>query len=101
VKVDSASSSYRRARNLARRAEAALATLDGVRDVAVTGVEDVEWASASSRWVVSDGTEFDEESAAIREERIGTWAKPRDPLRGRNSSHDNGKIQRNALGNLH
>jgi len=50
--------------------------------------------------VVSDGTEFDERIRGVAEERIGPWAKPKgDPLRGRNSSHDNGKIQRNALGN--
>jgi O-succinylbenzoic acid--CoA ligase len=82
--------------------EAALATLDGVRDVAVTGVEDVEWGQRVVALVVSDGTEFDERIRGVAEERIGPWAKPKE-IRyvAAIPRTTNGKIQRNALGNLH
>jgi len=82
--------------------EAALATLDGVRDVAVTGVEDVEWGQRVVALVVSDGTEYDERIRGVAEERIGPWAKPKE-IRyvAAIPRTTNGKIQRNALGNLH
>jgi len=51
--------------------------------------------------VVSDGTEFDERIRGVAEERIGPWPSQGDPLRAAIPRTTNGKIQRNALGNLH
>ena len=82
--------------------EAVLATLDGVRDVAVTGVDDDEWGQRVVALVVSDGTRFDERIRAVADERIGPWAKPKE-IRyvAAIPRTSNGKIQRRALGHLH
>lgn len=80
--------------------EALIASIPGVRDVAVTGVEDDEWGQRVVAFVVGDeGLE-----AAIRalaDERIGPWAKPKEthfvaaiPRTG------NGKIRRGELASL-
>jgi O-succinylbenzoic acid--CoA ligase len=82
--------------------ESALATIDGVRDVAVTGVDDPEWGQRVVVLVVSDGSSFDERIRSVADERIGPWAKPKE-IRYVTAipRTTNGKIQRNALANLH
>lgn len=81
--------------------ESVLQTVPGVRDVAVTGVEDVQWGERIVALVVSDRPDLDEELRSVAEERIGPWAKPKEiryvvalPRT------DNGKLQRHALTNL-
>ncbi len=81
--------------------EAVLAGLDGVLDVAVTGVDDPEWGERVVALVVSDGRKID---GAIRREaveRVGPWAKPKEiryvaaiPRTG------SGKVRRGELTNL-
>jgi o-succinylbenzoate---CoA ligase len=82
--------------------ESALRTLPGVRDVAVTSVEDPEWGARVIALVVGDGGQLDSAIRATAEERVGPWAKPREiryvaaiPRTG------NGKIRRDALAHLH
>jgi O-succinylbenzoic acid--CoA ligase len=81
--------------------EAVLATLDGVRDVAVTGVDDDEWGQRVVALVVSDGSHFDERIRSVADERIGPWAKPKE-IRyvAAIPRTANGKIQRPALTHL-
>jgi O-succinylbenzoic acid--CoA ligase len=82
--------------------EAVLANLDGVRDVAVTGVDDDEWGQRVVALVVSDGTRFDDRIRGVAEERIGPWAKPKE-IRyvAAIPRTSNGKIQRRSLTDLH
>jgi O-succinylbenzoic acid--CoA ligase len=81
--------------------ESVLATIEGVRDVAVTGVEDLEWGQRVVALVVSDGSHFDEHIRSVADERIGPWAKPKE-IRyvAAIPRTSNGKIQRRALTNL-
>ncbi len=58
--------------------EAVLAAVPGVRDVAVTGLEDPEWGQRLVALVVSDGTPSDADLRAAAAERIGPWAKPKE-----------------------
>jgi o-succinylbenzoate---CoA ligase len=58
--------------------EAALATIEGVRDVAVTGIDDPEWGQRVVALVVSDGSRLDESVRSVADERIGPWAKPKE-----------------------
>jgi O-succinylbenzoic acid--CoA ligase len=58
--------------------EAALMTVPGVRDVAVTGVEDHEWGQRVVALVVADATTLNNAINEIAERRIGPWAKPKD-----------------------
>ncbi len=58
--------------------EAVLATVPGVRDVAVTGVADPEWGQRVLALVVGDGTTLDDALRAAAAERIGPWAKPKE-----------------------
>jgi O-succinylbenzoic acid--CoA ligase len=81
--------------------EAVLATLPGVRDVAVTGIDDDEWGQRVVALIVSDGSTFDDAISALAAERIGPWSKPKEiryvaaiPRTG------NGKIRRSELTNL-
>lgn len=81
--------------------EVALATIDGVRDVAVTSVNDSEWGQRVVVLIVSDGSRLDESVRAVAVDRIGPWAKPKEiryvtaiPRTG------NGKIRRGDLPNL-
>lgn len=80
--------------------EAVLAQLKGIRDVAITGVDDTEWGQRVVALVVSDD-ELDDEITALASERIGPWAKPKEiryvqkiPRTG------NGKIRRADLPTL-
>ena len=78
--------------------ESALATIAGIRDVAVTGIDDDEWGQRVVALVVSDGTKFDAQIRRIAEERIGPWAKPKE-IRyvGAIPRTTNGKIRRRDL----
>jgi acyl-coenzyme A synthetase/AMP-(fatty) acid ligase len=82
--------------------ESALSTIDAVRDVAVTGVEDPEWGQRVVALIVSDGSHFDERVREVANERIGPWAKPKE-IRyvAAIPRTANGKIRRDALANLH
>jgi acyl-CoA synthetase (AMP-forming)/AMP-acid ligase II len=82
--------------------ESVLATIDGVRDVAVTGADDPEWGQRVVALVVSDGSKFDERIRNVANERIGPWAKPKE-IRyvAAIPRSTNGKIQRRALPNLY
>ncbi len=81
--------------------EAALATVPGVREVAVTGVTDLEWGERVVALVVSDGERLDDALRDAASEALGPWAKPKEiryvvtiPRTG------NGKIRRGDLANL-
>jgi O-succinylbenzoic acid--CoA ligase len=81
--------------------EAVLSSLEGISDVAVTGVEDSEWGQRVIALVVADGN-HDEEIRSVAAERLGPWAKPKEiryvvaiPRSG------NGKIRRSDLANLY
>ena len=81
--------------------EAVLTTLDGVRDVAVTSVEDPEWGERVVALVVRDGSSLDDAIVAIAAERIGPWAKPKE-IRyvAAIPRTSNGKIRRAELAHL-
>ncbi|MGH3733273.1 MAG: AMP-binding enzyme [Acidimicrobiales bacterium] len=82
--------------------EAALASVPGVKDVAVTGIDDPEWGQRVIALVVSDDNNpMDEALCEVATERLGPWAKPKEiryvvaiPRTG------NGKIRRGELANL-
>lgn len=82
--------------------EAALASVPGVRDVAVTGVADAEWGERVVALVVGDGTSLDDALRASAEERVGPWAKPKEvryvAAIPRTAS---GKVRRGDLANLY
>jgi O-succinylbenzoic acid--CoA ligase len=81
--------------------EAVLSSIEGVRDVAVTGVEDPEWGQRVVALVVSDGSSLDDDIVAVANDRIGPWAKPKEiryvAALPRTS---NGKVRRGELTNL-
>jgi O-succinylbenzoic acid--CoA ligase len=82
--------------------ESALSTIDGVRDVAVTGVEDPEWGQRVVALIVSDGSRLDDLIRDVADERIGPWAKPKEVRYVAAIPRTaNGKIRRSALTNLH
>jgi O-succinylbenzoic acid--CoA ligase len=82
--------------------ESVLLTIDAVRDVAVTGVEDPEWGQRVVALIVSDGSQFDEQIRAVADEHVGPWAKPKE-IRyvAAIPRTANGKIRRDVLTNLH
>jgi O-succinylbenzoic acid--CoA ligase len=82
--------------------EATLAALPHVIDVAVTGVEDLEWGQRVVAIIVSDGSRFDDAVRSLAEERIGPWAKPKE-IRyvAAIPRTTNGKIRRSDLEHLH
>jgi o-succinylbenzoate---CoA ligase len=82
--------------------ELVLGALPGVRDVAVTAVEDPEWGQRVVALVISDDGNLDDAIRREAAERIGPWAKPKEvryvvaiPRTA------NGKLRRNELPNLH
>ncbi len=82
--------------------ETVLATVEGVRDVAVTGIEDPEWGQRIVALVVSDGTRVDDALRAAADERLGPWAKPKE-IRyvAAIPRTSNGKVCRTELAHLH
>lgn len=78
--------------------ESVISGIRGVRDVAVTSLEDPERGQRIVALIVSDDTNLDGAIAAAVIERIGPWAKPKD-LRYVASipRTSNGKIRRKAL----
>jgi o-succinylbenzoate---CoA ligase len=81
--------------------ESVLATVAGVTDVAVTGVEDPEWGQRVVALVVSDDLTIDETLRRVASERLGPWAKPKE-IRHVTAipRTSNGKILRAALARL-
>ncbi len=82
--------------------EAAIASLDHVRDVAVMGVEDPEWGQRTVALVVADGTDLDAAIRTVAADRVGPWAKPKE-IRYVTAipRTANGKISRGDLLHLH
>jgi O-succinylbenzoic acid--CoA ligase len=81
--------------------EAILTSVDGVVDVAVTGVEDPEWGERVVALVVSDGRKPDDALRRAAEERLGPWAKPKEIRYVTAIPRTvNGKIRRGDLTNL-
>lgn len=58
--------------------ESAIASLEQVRDVAVTGVDDPEWGQRVVALVVSNGHTIDDAIRDVAAEFIGPWAKPKE-----------------------
>ncbi len=81
--------------------EAAIGSLPGVRDVAVTGVADDEWGERVVALVVGDDN-VDDALRAVAAERIGPWAQPKEIryVTAIPRTH-NGKIRRGDLEFLH
>ena len=81
--------------------ELILGGIEGIRDVAVTALADLEWGEKVVALVVSDSHDLDKKIADAALERIGPWAKPK-VIR---YVHDiprtsNGKIRRGELSRL-
>ena len=78
--------------------EAVIATVTGVRDVAVTSEHDERWGQRIIALVVADRESLDNEIRDTADERIGPWAKPKE-IRYVNSipRTANGKIRRDVL----
>jgi O-succinylbenzoic acid--CoA ligase len=82
--------------------ESVLATITGVADVAVTGVDDSEWGQRVVAFVVGDGSQLDEQIRGVATERIGPWAKPKEIRYVAAIPRTvNGKVRRDALAHLH
>lgn len=58
--------------------ESVLATVTGVRDVAVLGIDDPEWGQRVVALVVSDDAAIDDTLRQVASERLGPWAKPKE-----------------------
>lgn len=58
--------------------ESILASIDGISDVAVTGVDDHEWGQRVVALVVGDGNNHDDVIRQVAGERLGPWAKPKE-----------------------
>jgi O-succinylbenzoic acid--CoA ligase len=82
--------------------EAVLGRLPGVRDIAVTGVDDAQWGQRVVALVVGDGTNLDRPIADAAREAIGPWAKPKEVRYvAAIPRTTNGKIRRRELEHLH
>ncbi|MDE3043740.1 MAG: AMP-binding protein [Acidobacteriota bacterium] len=81
--------------------EAVLSNVEGVLDVAVTGVDDEQWGQRVVALVVANAPSLDRQLRAVAEERIGPWAKPKE-IRYVTAipRTSNGKIRRGELANL-
>ncbi|MBW4030103.1 MAG: AMP-binding protein [Acidobacteria bacterium] len=82
--------------------EAAIVSLDGVADVAVTGVDDPEWGQRIIALVVAPHGPHDEAIRDVAAERIGPWAKPKE-IRYVDAipRTANGKVRRGELPHHH
>jgi len=82
--------------------EAVVGRVPGVRDVAVTGVEDSQWGQRVVMLVVTDGTNVDGLIADAAHEALGPWAKPKE-IRyvAAIPRTANGKIRRREIVHLH
>jgi O-succinylbenzoic acid--CoA ligase len=81
--------------------EAVVATIEGVRDVAVTSVEDPQWGQRVVALVVDDGRTLDGAIVEVANERIGPWAKPKEIRHvAAIPRTSNGKIKRDQLAQL-
>jgi O-succinylbenzoic acid--CoA ligase len=82
--------------------EAVLSRLPGVRDAAVTGIDDAQWGQRVVALVVSDGTNLDGPIGDAALDAIGPWAKPKE-IRyvAAIPRTSNGKIRRLDLEHLH
>ena len=79
--------------------EVVLASIPGVRDVAVTALDDEEWGQRIVALVVSDRHDLDETIGATAHDRIGPWAKPKEVhYVAAIPRTANGKIRRGVLG---
>ncbi|HVA53766.1 MAG TPA: AMP-binding protein [Acidimicrobiales bacterium] len=81
--------------------EAVLTSVDGVLDVAVTGVDDPEWGQRVVALVVGDGRRLDDTLRDAANDRLGPWAKPKE-IRYVSAipRTSNGKIRRGDLTKL-
>lgn len=81
--------------------EFALAAIPGLRDVAVTGLEDKEWGQRVVALIVSDGSVSEDAVRSVANERIGPWAKPKEiRFVAAIPRTSNGKIRRDVLEHL-
>jgi O-succinylbenzoic acid--CoA ligase len=82
--------------------EAVLAGVEGLRDVAVTGLADPEWGQRIVALVVSDGSNLDVAIRRRAAEEIGPWAQPKE-IRyvAALPRTTNGKLRRADLADLH
>ncbi len=82
--------------------EALIATVTGVRDVAVTGVADQQWGERVVALVVTDGSSPTDAIGEIVKERIGPWARPKEVRYvAAIPRTSNGKVRRGDLNHLH
>jgi len=81
--------------------ETVLSGIEGVSDVAVTGIDDPEWGQRVVALVVSGELKLDDAIRDSASERIGPWAKPKE-IRYVTAipRTSNGKIRRVDLPNL-
>ena len=78
--------------------EAVISNIRGVRDVAITSLDDPEWGQRIVALIVSDQTGLDSDISATVSERIGPWAKPKElHYVAAIPRTSNGKIRRQAL----
>jgi O-succinylbenzoic acid--CoA ligase len=81
--------------------EAALATISGVQDVAVTSVDDEEWGQRVVVLVVGNAPHLEATIKDVANERIGPWAKPKETrFVTAIPRTSNGKIRRGELTSL-
>ncbi len=81
--------------------ESALSQVAGVRDVAITGLEDEEWGQRVVALVVTDGGRCDDALREAAAELVGPWAKPKE-IRYVTAipRTANGKVRRSDLAHL-
>jgi acyl-coenzyme A synthetase/AMP-(fatty) acid ligase len=75
-----------------------LATVSGVRDVAVTSTPDERWGERLIALVVSDDRDLSTALADAALQQIGPWAKPKEIRYVTEIPRtDNGKVRRDVL----
>ena len=81
--------------------ETIIASVPGVEDVAVLGVDDPEWGQRVVALVVGDAASLEPAIRALSSERLGPWAKPKEVRRVKAIPRtSNGKIRRGELTSL-